>query len=152
MTECRNHKNCLKDLESKVENACIERNLKFTDLRREVFLIVSKSHGMVKAYDILAQMRKNNPLTEPPTIYRALNFLIENNFIHKINSLNSYITCYHLIDKTPCFFLICLECGSVEEVVDNKFSNLVLNSVKKHKFSPQRSNLEIEGICSSCNK
>lgn len=58
MSKCANHKICLDGLEKKIERACEERNLKFTDLRREVFLIISKNHGMIKAYDILSQMRK----------------------------------------------------------------------------------------------
>lgn len=150
MTKCSNHKNCLNDLEQKIDKICQERNLKLTDLRREVFLIISKSHGMTKAYDILAEMRQRNPSTEPPTVYRALDFLIENGFIHKINSLNSYVTCYHLVDEGFCFFLICSKCGSVEENLDSKFSDLILLSIKKHKFLFRKASLEIQGICSKC--
>ncbi len=151
MSKCANHKICLDGLEKKIERACEERNLKFTDLRREVFLIISKNHGMIKAYDILSQMRKKNPSTEPPTVYRALDFLMANNFIHKINSLNSYVTCYHLVDEGFCFFLICSKCGSIQESLDSKFSDLILSSVKKNKFLLQKSSLEIEGICFKCS-
>lgn len=151
MKKCGDHKNCLKDLEKKIEITCQEQNLKFTDLRREVFLIISKNHGMIKAYDILAQMRKKNPSTEPPTVYRALDFLMENNFVHKINSLNSYVTCYHLVDEGFCFFLICSKCGSVEESLDSRFSDLIFSSAKKHKFLFQKSSLEIEGVCNKCS-
>ena len=151
MTKCNNHKICLNAVAKKVEKTCQDQGLKFTDLRREVFSIISKNHGMIKAYDILAQMRKKNPATEPPTVYRALSFLSENNFIHRINSLNSYVTCYHLIDDGFCFFLICSKCGSIQESVDNKFSDLVISSTKKHKFLLQKSTLEIEGICNKCS-
>jgi Fur family zinc uptake transcriptional regulator len=151
MSKCKNHKICLNDIENTIEKTCLERNLKFTDLRRKVFFIMSKSHRMIKAYDILAQMRKNNPSIEPPTVYRALDFLIENNFIHKINSFNSYITCYNFVSEKFCFFLICSKCGSVEENLDSRFSNLILSSVRKHKLFLQKSSLEIEGICNNCS-
>jgi len=150
MKSCDSHKNCLSELENKVRKICDERDLKFTNLRREVFLIISRNHGMIKAYDILECMRKKNPSTNPPTVYRALDFLIENNFIHKINSLNSYVTCYHLINEGFCFFLICSKCNNIEEVIDSRFSNLVISSSKKHKFFLQKSSLEIMGICQKC--
>jgi Fur family zinc uptake transcriptional regulator len=151
MGKCNNHKKCLTNLEEKIAKTCNERGLKFTDLRREVFTIISKNHGMIKAYDILAKMREKNSLTEPPTVYRALDFLIENNFIHKINSLNSYVTCYHLVDDGFCFFLICSKCGIVEENLDSRFSDLIISAVKKHKFLLQKSSLEIEGTCKNCS-
>jgi Fur family zinc uptake transcriptional regulator len=150
MKSCKNHKRCLEDLNQKVEQICLEHNLKFTDLRKEVFDIVSQNHGMIKAYDILSHMQETNQNTKPPTVYRALDFLIENNFIHKINSLNSYITCHHLIEGGACFFLICSKCNSIEELNDNRFSDLILSSSKNHKFLLKKSSLEIQGVCVSC--
>lgn len=150
MIKCTNHRNCLDSLEEKINTICKERNLNFTDLRRRIFSIISKSHGMIKAYDILFEMRKENPLTEPPTVYRALDFLTENNLVHKINSLNSYVTCYHLIEEGFCFFLICNKCSSIIESTDSKFSDLIMNAAKKNKFLLKKSSLEIEGLCKSC--
>ena len=70
------HSRCIKNALQDAEAACLSGGLRLTELRRKVLELVWSSHAPVKAYDILDQMHKDNPKTAPPTVYRALEFLM----------------------------------------------------------------------------
>ncbi len=53
----------------------------------------------ISAYDLLDLLREIEPQAKPPTVYRGLEFLMEQGFIHKIESTNSYVVCHHLITE-----------------------------------------------------
>ena len=73
-----------------VASACASRGLRFTPLRRRVLELIARAHRPVKAYDLLAELRDEREGAAPPTVYRALDFLIEHGFIHKLESINAY--------------------------------------------------------------
>jgi Fur family zinc uptake transcriptional regulator len=90
-----NHKHayCLKSALVKVELRCNQRGLRLTAIRRRVLELVWKNHEPVKAYDILEILKTEKKGAAPPTVYRALDFLLQEGFVHKIESLNAYIGC-----------------------------------------------------------
>ena len=107
MSTCKNHKTCVNETLKNVETICKQKELKLTKLRQRVLKLIWKSHSYVKAYDLLEELKQIDPAAKPPTIYRSLDFLIENGFIHKIQSLNAYIGCAHPNEHKECYFLIC---------------------------------------------
>ncbi|NIN34158.1 MAG: transcriptional repressor, partial [Gammaproteobacteria bacterium] len=70
-----------------------QRDVRLTPLRRRVLQLVWRSHEPVKAYDLLQILQSEKKGAAPPTIYRALDFLQEQGFVHKLESLNAYIGC-----------------------------------------------------------
>ena len=78
-----------------VEHASEERGLRLTPLRKEVLELVAAADKPVKAYDLLDQLRERHGNAAPPTVYRALDFLLENGFIHKLESINAFVSCHH---------------------------------------------------------
>jgi len=107
MHECQNHKICSDDAIKKAEFICEDKSLRFTEIRKFIFKLIWKSHKPSKAYDLLSKISKMNYSAKPPTVYRALDFLLDNGFIHKINSLNAYIGCSHPLKHNECYFMIC---------------------------------------------
>jgi Fur family zinc uptake transcriptional regulator len=150
MAICKKHKSCIKLLDSKITLINKEKKLNITESRKYIYDVIAGSHKMIKAYEILAIIAKKNPSIKPPTIYRAINFLIENNLVHKINCTNSYIACFNKNLTQMCFFLICKKCKNVTESYNNKLSELLLNTIKKNNFFLKDANLEINGICNNC--
>ena len=52
----------------------------------------------------------------PITVYRALEFLRENGFVHRIESRNAFVACVHThAAGDPVVLLICERCGTVGE-------------------------------------
>tara|TARA_B100000035_G_scaffold142462_1_gene121259 strand:- start:2071 stop:2529 length:459 start_codon:yes stop_codon:yes gene_type:complete len=150
MSTCKDHKTCVNDTLKKVETICKQKELKLTKLRHRVLKLIWKSHSYVKAYDLLEELKKIDPAAKPPTIYRTLDFLIENGFIHKIQSLNAYIGCAHPNEHKECYFLICKKCQNIEECCSEKIDKVVTSTIVKNNFKPNQVTLEISGVCQEC--
>ena len=105
-----------KELLAQAEKLCAQRNVRLTPQRLEVLRLMSLQQGAISAYDLLDLLRESEPQAKPPTVYRALDFLLEQGFVHKVESTNSYVLC-HLFDQpthTSAMF-ICDRCGVVKE-------------------------------------
>lgn len=132
---------------ARVESLCRERNLRFTALRRRVLNIVCQSASPPKAYDIL---RKLGESARPPTVYRALDFLLENGFLHRIKSHGTYSACEHPHESHDCYFLLCEVCGRCEECCDRRLDGALNAAAARGNFSPRAATVEIEGVCQRC--
>ena len=137
---------------AEVERHCKQQGLRLTPTRRRVLEMVLAADGPVKAYDLLDQLKSEQPGAAPPTIYRALEFLLENHFIHRLETLNAFVSCFHPNDKHQGQFLICEHCDAVTEIHDHDIEKLLKKSASAHDFKPVRQVLEIYGSCSKCRE
>lgn len=133
-----------------VEQRCRKRGLRLTPTRRRVLELVLAAEGPVKAYDLLDQLKAEQPGAAPPTIYRALDFLLANHFIHRLESLNAFVSCFHPHDSHQGQFLICDGCQSVTEIHDDEITRLLHKAAEQHRFRPSRQVVEIYGRCAEC--
>ena len=115
----------------KAINFCEKNNLRLTEPRLNVLDIIIASEKPIKAYEILKELGKKITNPKPPTAYRAIEFWLKNNFIHRIESLNAYYRCeaQHLHIGTQ--YLICNDCGAVTESHLYETPPHIKNSVKK---------------------
>ncbi len=150
MKICKTHKNCVNNAVKKAEKICKKQVVNFTDHRREVLKLLWQDHKPVKAYDLLKKIKTDS--VQPPKIYRALEFLLENGLAHKINSLNAYAACSHPLEHANCYFLICTKCEKISEFCDQNLERLIKKNADKNKFKPQKLLLEITGLCADCQK
>ena len=135
-----------------VAHECDARGLRLTPLRREVLELVVKARRPVKAYDLLESLRDRHAGAAPPTVYRALDFLLENGFIHKLESINAFVFCQHPAEAHQVPFLICDTCSSAQEVCDERVAELIEAQAKAFGFRPQAQTLEVHGTCRHCRK
>ncbi len=150
MWQRHRHSQCIKDAISKAEHICQKRQCRLTPIRKKVLELIWKSHKPIKAYDLLAKLSSENFSEKPPTVYRALDFLHENNLIHRIESQNAYIGCNMDHESFDSKFLICDECNEVEELCEPKVNKTLHEISKKQGFVPSLVNIEIHGKCSQC--
>ena len=146
------HNNCISNAIREAERICKDRELRFTDLRRKVLEIIWEGHKPTKAYYILDKLKDMDYSAKPPTVYRTLDFLIEQGLIHKLESLNAYVGCSHPGKHHECYFLICSECQEIKECCDRVIDEAITKTTSKNKFSPHHTTLEINGKCSNCIK
>ncbi|MDP1716510.1 MAG: Fur family transcriptional regulator [Burkholderiales bacterium] len=123
---------------------------RLTPLRRRVLEIVWSSHQPIGAYAILDQLKTGARSAAPPTVYRALEFLLEHGLIHRIESLNAFVGCARPGDNHLAHFLLCTRCGTAAEVADRRVSNAIGRSVADCGFVLQRRVIELSGLCTRC--
>lgn len=133
-----------------LEAYCAEKTLRLTDPRRHVFEIIASSDMPVSAYDVLEKLGRYIDNPKPPTAYRALEFLAEQGFVHRIESLNAYVVCDTDHRHAGSQFLVCDSCGKVIEAHLCNLPEDLAKKVKKEGFSLNRWNAEIHGSCSDC--
>ena len=144
------HASCVEEAISTAEQLCHARGLRFTAIRRRVLELVWDSHKPIGAYDILETLGKESGSAAPPTVYRALEFLIEAGLVHRLDSLNAFIGCPDPASRHAGQFLICMGCRSVTELSDAEIEKLVSSRAAERGFQASRQMLEIEGLCKNC--
>jgi len=149
-TDTHNHRRCVEEALRTAEIVCRERGLRFTALRRQVLELVWNSHKPVGAYDILDKLDRGGKKAAPPTVYRALEFLIEADLVHRLDSLNAFVGCADPSSSHTGQFLICRGCQSVAELDDADINRLVEEKASDLGFSAVHQMLEIQGLCPGC--
>ena len=146
------HDRCQRELLSAAARVCDRRNLRLTLRRRQVLEILLASHQPMGAYDILAELNRSHPGEKiaPPIVYRALDFLLAQGLIHRIESKNAYISCIHPGHRKSAQFLICRDCDQVAELEHRDAA--LLAEADSLGFSIDHSVVEITGTCAACQK
>ena len=75
------------------EAVCEQRGAKLTELRRHVLGLILDAASPTGAYDLLDQLRQTRRGAAPPTVYRTLDFLLEQGLIHRVERLSAFVGC-----------------------------------------------------------
>lgn len=144
------HSECMADGIARVEAACRKRGLQFTPARRRVLEIMLAEHRALGAYEILDQLRQEGMGSQPPVVYRALDFLVSNGFAHKIEALNAFMACAHPDEVHTPAFLVCRECSAVAETDSAKARSHLTERARSMGFALERTVVEALGLCPAC--
>lgn len=126
---------------------CETHGHRFTEPRRYVLEILLESKKAMGAYDIVAQLANyiNNP--KPTTVYRAIEFWSAQGYIHKIESLNTYIACCTDHAHNDTHFLVCDDCHTVEELHTHHHA-----PTYPQGFIAKQTMTETHGTCATCSE
>lgn len=131
-------------------NWCVQRGERLTDQRREVLSLLLSAPGSLKAYDILATLQKSKPNAAPPTVYRALDFLLSVGLAHKLESLNAFVACRDFSTPHHGVMLICSRCQGVTELHDHAVAKSLTVDAASTGFVVAAQDIELHGICRAC--
>lgn len=134
----------------RAKKACARDGAQLTPLRGCVLGLVLEADGPVTAYQLLDRLKKVRKGAVPPTIYRALDFLLQHRLIHRLERLNAFIPCAELGHRHIAQFLICRECGSVAEIEDRATTRALAHAAERKGFQARDTVVEIEGTCAAC--
>lgn len=130
---------------------CAGRGVRLTPQRAEVLRIMAGHSGAISAYDLLDKLRITTPQAKPPTVYRALDFLLEQGFIHRVESNNSYVVCPHFDNPSHAsIMLICDHCNEVSEQSISGIEELILTQAANIGFTVWHNIIETHGVCAKC--
>jgi len=133
------------------ERHCALHGCKLTALRREVLELVLQYAGVVKAYQVLADLQKQRgAAAAPPTVYRALDFLVAQGLLHRVEALNGFVVCDHFGCQHESLFLVCGDCGAIEEIDAAPCLSVLGELTKALGFSVHPQNMVLTGTCKHC--
>ncbi len=139
-----------KELIQKARNYCDQKGVRFTVQREKVYSILLQYEHAVGAYDLLDELKKTEESAKPATVYRALEFLLDMGFVHKVESDNKFIVCHHFGCSHPVQFLICDNCGTVQEIQSDGLQEKLDKQAQSVGFTITRQTIEAHGKCAKC--
>jgi Fur family transcriptional regulator, zinc uptake regulator len=145
------HAGCAVGALARAVAVCAQRGERLTPTRRLVLESLAASHKPLGAYEIIDRLAGSGPRPAPVTVYRALDFLLGNGLVHRIESRNAFIACInnHTSD-TLVVFLICERCGAVGEAPATAVAEALLVAAAQAAFVPKAPVIEMTGICAHC--
>lgn len=152
MPEIHNHSTCVKTALTQATQLCEERGVQLTAIRQQVLELIWSDHHAVKAYDLLERIKPLQTAAKPATIYRALDFLMEQGFVHRVESLNAFVGCCNLKTVHKQLLLICKQCQNVEERAADFVMDALKQELQQANFIVHHQAIEIHGVCANCNR
>ena len=130
---------------------CSARGVQLTELRRQVLELLWESGRPTGAYELIEALKQRDARpVGPPTVYRALEFLMSQGLVSKIESRNAYVPCAHPERRHDCLFFICSNCGASVELEDQRLECLISEDAALIGFRPTRRVIEVVGVCATC--
>jgi Fur family zinc uptake transcriptional regulator len=146
------HGSCTSAAITHAEELCAARSQRLTPMRRHVLEALLASHKPLGAYEIMDRL-SDQGRPAPITVYRALEFLRHNGFVHRIESRNAFVACvHHHAGSDPVVFLICERCDAVGEGPGGAVAETLAASCRAAGFAPKSPVIEIAGVCSHCRE
>lgn len=134
------------------ERLCAERGERMTPHRRHTLKVLLEAERPLGAYDVLERLTHYGVAGQPPVAYRALEFLMDQGFVHKLRETKRFLACHHPDERHGVGFLVCRECGQVDEVRVDPKRGAFGRAARAAGFTIERTVLEAEGVCARCSK
>ncbi|WP_209504839.1 MULTISPECIES: transcriptional repressor [unclassified Ruegeria] len=146
------HQSCVATALTSAEVRCKAEGLRLTPVRRKVLEMLLQEHRALGAYAILDRLRDEGFGSQPPVAYRALEFLVQNGFVHKIERLNAFVACSHPGAAHSPAFMICRKCDAVAEAQSAPSKGVLGAAARAAGFEIERTVVEAEGLCPDCTE
>ena len=135
---------------ARAQRICALRGARLTPIRRRVLELMLLSAQPTGAYALLAELQRGRSKLGPPTVYRALDFLLAHKLIHKIETSSTFIACGDIEHPHQSQFMICEDCGATEEIRDDEIVENLRRLGEGRGFAVERQVIEARGRCPAC--
>ncbi|RXJ73946.1 transcriptional repressor [Veronia nyctiphanis] len=148
----------MSEIQNAIEQAekyCKMRGVRLTEKRKQVLTGLLQSKRPLSTYELIDYCKEHlGEEISAMSTYRILDFLDEENLVHKISRLNKYVACSHINcdhNHGVSEFLICRVCSKVKEVTVNPSTMSMLQvSAEKAGFTLTSRQLEMDCVCNEC--
>ena len=144
------HGRCRGEALAAAEAACAARKLRLTPARAFVLETLLESHRAMTAYELLGKLGEARLGSQPPAVYRALDFLVANGFAHRVERLGAFVACTHGGDDHSAGYLVCRACRTVAETTVTRPAASLVAGAEAAGFVIERTVVEAEGLCARC--
>lgn len=146
------HTRCSAAVLARAEAVVAERGVRLTPVRRRALEILLEAHRAMGAYDVLQRLAAEGYGHQPPVAYRALDFLVDHGFAHRIQRLNAFAACMHPGEAHAPVFLICRACDLVAEAPGTGVRTALDRAAATAGFAVERATFEALGLCPACQR
>jgi Fur family zinc uptake transcriptional regulator len=129
------------------EQIAAHHNARLTPIRRHVYKCLLMSDAPIGAYQIL-DMLDGVGAAKPPTVYRALDWLIDLGLAKKIESISKYMAKTSQEEAQQLALLLCKTCGHAEPFDAGPVLESIGDFAKSKGFQKDQTVIEIIGQCS----
>ena len=118
--------------------------------QQRVYQTLTSSIRPLTAYEVIDRVSAED-VWAPPTVYRALNALIELGLVHRLESRKAFVACTRSHQPvTSAIFVVCNNCGATKELLDEDISTRLKRCADANKFYLVKATLELQGLCQQC--
>ena len=146
------HASCAAVVLRLAEEQTRAEGVRLTPVRRRALEILLESHRAMGAYEVLERLAADGYGKQPPVAYRALDFLVEQGFAHRVQRLNAYAACLSPERNHMPVFLICRGCDQVAEADDPALRGALRDLAAQAEFATERATVELLGLCARCRE
>lgn len=145
------HQRCIAAALSRAEERCAAARARLTPIRRAVLQLIWQNHRPLGAYSIVEQLPSviGSPI-RAPSVYRAIEFLLELGLIHRLPSRNAFIGCPFPGSEHSDVFMVCRHCGSAAELSNDHLNQVIAETSERAGFRLESQTVELSGLCASC--
>ncbi|MBV6303524.1 transcriptional repressor [Candidimonas humi] len=129
---------------------CRAQGSRLTAQRKEIYELLLRRGGSAKAYDLQDDMRERHGRVAPSTVYRALEFLMAQHLVHRVDALNTFVACTAGHSAHHPLLLVCSRCQSVTELQDDAAYEAVRSKLRQAGSGFVESDIEVKGVCGKC--
>jgi Fur family zinc uptake transcriptional regulator len=144
------HSHCASDGLARADAILAARKQRLTPVRRQTLEILLSEHRALGAYEVLERLAAAGFGKQPPVAYRALKFLVDQGFAHKVRRLNAFTACMHPETDHAPLFLICRGCNALAETAAAPVRAALDAAAQAVGFTVERTSIEALGLCPAC--
>ena len=135
---------------ARAQRICTLRGARLTAMRRRILELILQADQPTKACALLAELEQERGRLGPPTVYRALDFLLAHKLIHRVETSNAFVACGDAEHSHQSQFVICEDCGATEEIQDDEIVASLHRLGERRGFAIERQVIEARGLCPAC--
>lgn len=147
------HDRCQSAALAQAKALCQRDGARLTPIRETVLRLIWQSHRPLGAYDIIERLSETSgQRVAPPTVYRALDFLLSRGLVHRLATLNAYIGCPFPDNAHSNVFMLCRACSSVAEYSVEAIDKAIVATAERAGFAIDSQAIEVSGLCPGCKE
>ena len=127
-----------------------KEGLRYTHQRQAVWNELSASDEHRDAEEIYLALYNSELNVSRATVYRTIDVLVKNNLVRKLELGDGRARYEHKMDIAHHDHLICVQCGKIEEFMDNMIENRQEMIVQKFGYKLIRHIHQLFVICDEC--
>jgi Fur family transcriptional regulator, zinc uptake regulator len=118
-------------------------------VQTQILDLLAGAQKPLSAYEVIDALSGERRMA-PPTVYRALQKLMDEGLAHRVESQNAYVACRHSGPAHSAAFMICRGCGGAREFSAAALESFLGQTARKNFFTAEAVSVEIRGLCAAC--
>jgi Fe2+ or Zn2+ uptake regulation protein len=127
-----------------------KEGLRYTQQRQSVWDELCATNDHRDAEEIYLAIRQSGLNVSRATVYRTIDVLVKNRMVRKLELGDGRARYEHRVNATHHDHLICIQCGKIEEFMDEVIESRQDEIVKKFGYKLVRHIHQLFIICSEC--